>query len=105
LVWDNILKLSTELGELKAKIAKANIGIYPSIERMAELKSRISYLQNLPKRDGEEVSFIGRDQEKMVYTWSSFVGQEKCDKLVADLQKEIDAAQDVIDTYNANTSI
>ncbi len=104
-VWANIQKLSEELGVLKGKITTANIGIYPMLERMAELKSRISYLQSLPKREGEEISFVGRDQEKLVYTWNSLINQEECDARVSTLQVEINKLQDQVDTYNATTQV
>lgn len=104
-IWNNILKTSDELGVLKAQIAKANIGIYPKIERMSELKSRIVYVQGLPKRDTPEVQLIGRDQERSEYTWTPYINQEKCDELVASLQKECDKLQDEIDTFNAVTDI
>lgn len=104
-VWDKILKTSDELGELKAKISRANIDIYPVIERMAELKSRITYVQNLPKRDTPDIQLIGRDQEKIEYAWTPFINQEKADQLIAQYQKQTDDLQDKIDQYNANTDI
>ena len=104
-VWQNIQDLSTKLGTLKGKITTANIGIYPSLERMAELKARIAFVSNLPKRDGEEISFVGHDQEKLVYTWSSYINQEACDVEVASLQEQINKLQDEVDSYNATTEI
>ena len=104
-VWDRLIKLSEELGVLKGKITTANIGIYPALERMAELKSRISFIQGLQKREGPEMTFVGRDQEKVEYTWESFINQCRADILVANLQQEIDAAQDSIDEYNGQTVI
>lgn len=104
-VWKNIQRLSDELGVLKGKITAANIGIYPSLERMAELKSRISYIQNLTKREGEEISFVGRDQEKLVYTWNSTIGQTRCDTLVSEIQIQINELQDSVDMYNGYTLI
>ena len=104
-VWELILRLSDELGKLKGKITVANIGIYPTLERMAELKSRISFITALPKREGEEVTFVGRDQEKVVYTWDSCINQENADKLVSALQAQIDMCQDEIDGYNAVTEL
>lgn len=104
-VYETILRLSEELGTLKAKIATANVGIYSAIERMAEYKSQISFLNGLNKQVGEEVTFVGRDQEKLVYTWDSLITQETCDKLVADLQLKINALQDEVDAYNATTTI
>lgn len=104
-VWDKIIQTSDALGQLKGKISAANVEIYPEIERMAEYKSRISYLQSLPKRDGEEVSFVGRDQEKLIYNWKSFINQETCDKMVAELQTKCDLCQDNIDKFNSVTNI
>jgi hypothetical protein len=104
-VLDKILELSTQLGELKAKIAKANVGIYPAIERMAEFKSLIGFFQTLNKRVGEEIVFVGRDNEKLTYKWDSLVTQESTDARVAELQAKINALQDEVDTYNATTQI
>jgi len=104
-VWNKILQLSDELGVLKGKITTANIGIYPLLERMAELKARITFIQSLPKREGEEISFVGRDQEKLVYTWNSTINQQKSDDLVAKLQEQINTLQDQVDTYNSTTQI
>lgn len=104
-VLSKIHELSEQLGVLKAKIAKANVGIYAAIERMAEYKSLIAYYQGLTKREGEEVQFIGRDQEQFKYTWDSHINQTKCDELVAELQTKINNLQDEVDNYNATTTI
>ena len=104
-VWTEILRLSDQLGELKGKITQANVGIYPMLERMAELKSRISFVQGLPKREDEEVQFIGRDQEKLTYQWSSFITQEKSDQMVKELQEQINNLQDQVDAYNATNEV
>jgi predicted nucleic acid-binding Zn-ribbon protein len=104
-VWKQILALSDELGTLKGKITKANVNIYPVLERMAELKSRIAYVTALPKRDGEEVERYGRSDEKITYQWDSFINQQRSDELVAQLQTEINSLQDQVDAYNATTEI
>lgn len=104
-VLDRILEVSEELGVLKAKIATANTGIYSALERMAEYKSLIAFYQGLPKREGEEVLFVGRDQEKLTYQWDSLVNQERCDEEVAELQERLNELQDEVDAYNATTSI
>jgi hypothetical protein len=104
-VMEKIIKLSKELGYLKQSIAKANIGIYAAIERMSEYKSLIAFYKNLPKREGEEVQFVGRDQEKLTYTWDSYITQEECDKRVTELQVIINGLQDEIDNYNATTQV
>jgi hypothetical protein len=105
IVWQKILELSEELGILKGKITVANIGIYPMLERMAELKSRIAFLNSLQKREGEEVTYVGRDQEKVTYTWNSTINQEQADAMIQGIQNDINALQDKIDCYNSTTSL
>lgn len=104
-IWNEIVDLSEKLGELKGRITRANVAIYPSLERMSELKSRITFLNTLPKREGEDVSFVGRDQEKLTYVWDSFINQERADDEVAELQEEINSLQDNVDVYNATTQL
>jgi hypothetical protein len=104
-VWNKILDLSAQLGDIKGKITVANVGIYPSLERMAELKSRVAWLMMLTKRQGEEIVFVGRDQERLTYIWNSFIAQEKADALVSELQTQIDTLQDSIDQFNTNHQI
>ena len=104
-VWENILAISDRLGELKARIATANVGIYPKLERMAELKARIAYITGLHKREGEEITFEGLQREKVTYTWTSEINQEKADALVAQLQEQIAQLQDEVDEYNATYEI
>ena len=104
-VWEKILETSEKLGTLKAKIAAANVGIYSAIERMAELKSRIKFVQMLPKRDHPDIAAFGRDQVKVEYTWTPFINQQMCDELVALYQTQCDDLQDSIDTFNSQTTI
>ena len=104
-VYQKILGISDDLGELKGKITQANVNIYPALERMAELKARIAFIQGLQKREGEEVVFVGRDQEQVKYQWDSYINQETCDETVADLQEQINDLQDEVDAYNATTEV
>lgn len=99
-----ICDLSEKLANLKAKIAIANVGIYPKLELMSELKSRIAYISNLPIREGEETIY-GHNNEKTTYTWNSYVNHEAVDNLIADLQISVNNIQDEIDVYNATTQI
>jgi len=71
---------------------------------MAELKSRISFLQSLPKREGQESSFLGGDKVQ-TYNWSSFLNQEICDLKVTEIQEAINQYQDDIDLFNGQTSV
>jgi hypothetical protein len=102
--WDKILKISDELGTLKAKIAEANVKIYSKLERMAELKGRIAFLQSLPIRSGPELVYLGGEQ-RQTYNWDSFISREKVDEFITDLQLTINNIQDEVDSYNAQTII
>lgn len=104
-VYTQILHLSEQLGAIKGKIAIANAPIYTKLERMAEYKAHIAFLVGLDKREGKEVVFVGRDDEKLVYTWDSQVTQESCDNMVGEIQKKIESLQDEVDAYNATTEI
>lgn len=104
-VYSKILTISKELGELKAKITTANIGIYAKLERMAELKSHIAFLQSLPKREGKELVILTGDQKPLEYIWNSFITQTICDEKVAELQLQIGELQDQVDLYNSSTEI
>jgi hypothetical protein len=104
-VWDKIVKTSNDLGELKGKITIANIGIYPVLERMSELKSRIAFINNLPKKAGTEVEPSYGNQERITYTWDSFITQEKADEMIVLLQDEINQNQDSVDQFNHTVSI
>ena len=104
-LWDQIIKLSTEIGELKAKIVVANIKVYPKLERMSELKGRIKFITQLTKRDGEEVHRGYTAAPATTYTWDSCISQEKEDVMVKELQEQINTLQDEIDIINATTDI
>ena len=92
-----------QLIKVKTAISRANINIYEKIQRLAEYKGFIVFIQSLPVRDGEEVSFIGHDREKLVYTWDSYIKREDVDKLVKEYQIKIETLQDEVDAFNSIT--
>ena len=104
-IWNQIVSTSNQLGTLKGQITIANIGIYPTLESMSELKSRIAYINGLNKRVGTEIEPSYGNNERITHTWESYITQEKADAMVVDLQAQINAAQDAVDAYNSNTDI
>jgi hypothetical protein len=104
-VWDSCINLTDQLSDIKGKICVANVGIYPKLEKMSELKSRIAFIKMLSTRDGEEIERYGRSDEKIVYQWDAFLTESGVDDLVADYQSEINNLQDEVDDYNATTEI
>ena len=63
---------------------------------MSELKSRIAYINGLSKRVGPEIEPAYGNNERITYTWNSFITQEKADEMVVELQARINAAQDAV---------
>jgi hypothetical protein len=104
-VWDSCIGLTDQLSEIKGKICVANIGIYPKLERMSELKSRIAFIKMLSTRNGEEIERYGRSDEKIVYQWDAFLKEALIDDLVSVYQTQINDLQDEVDDYNATTDI
>ena len=107
-LWDKILKRTDDLISLKAKIAAANVQIYPLIEKMSELKSRVTYIQTLNGTEGvQEVDAytLQRNPSAVPNVISAHFNTDKKDELIADLQKEIGELQDRIDEFNATNKI
>ena len=107
-LWDKILKRTDDLIALKAKIATANIHIYPFIEKMSELKSRVTYIQSLNQVEGVQEPDhyqLARNSNTKSKIISAHFNTEKVDILVADLQKEIGDLQDKVDEFNATHKI
>jgi len=105
-IFKRIFALRLELIDIKSKITKANVGIYPVLAEMEELKGFITYIQMLQTKHGvfEENFGMGQREPKMV-EYAAYLTQEKVDELVTATQKTIDALQDKIDEYNAATDI
>jgi hypothetical protein len=97
--------LFVKLVEIKSAISVASYGISYKLVKLAELKSHINFINSLHAREGDEVSFVGRDQEKLVYTWKSHYNQQKKDEMVSAIQEQINMLQDEIDDYNSKTDI
>jgi len=100
------LKLKREeLIDLKGRISKASAGIASKLARLEETKQEKNYFAGLPTREGTEVAFVGRDQEKLEYVWTAYYNREGVDKKLAELQEEINNLQDEVDTFNASTDV
>ena len=107
-IWDNITKRTEDLIALKAKISTANVDIYPLIEKMSELKGRVTYVQGLNTLEGVEEPNqyqLARNPNAKAKTISAHFNITTVDQLVAALQKEIGDLQDKIDEFNATHRI
>lgn len=106
-IFTKIGSLQSDLIALKAQIAAANVPIYAKIEYMSELKSWLSYLKTVPVREGTEDEAIGYGSSPVIKTrvWTAFLNQEAVDRLMKQVQDQINLLQDEIDAFNATTSI
>lgn len=102
-VWEKLI-------EIKTRLAEANIGIYRSLETMAELKTSMAHLNNLNVSEGEEKEHVGLFEQKngvqpKVYKIIAYKNQEIVDQDLKACQLEINRLQDEVDDYNAKTTI
>lgn len=94
-------KLSQELVDLKTKIHKANQPVYDKIFLLSELKSQASKLDVLDCSEGE-VSDRYHDKTQVKNSIISIVER---DKIIANLEEQIESIQEELDTHNSTTHI
>ena len=92
-----------ELNELKAKIFKANIKIYPKILAMDEMKSMIQFLRSIDTSEGKVMG--GRYGGETIITKCAQLNSTFITDEITKFEKEIEKIQDEIDAYNAKTNI
>lgn len=92
-------KITDALIRLKSAINKANVNIFSSIEKMSELKVKCALLKSVPSIDGPSASVYS--DAKNIYI--AQIKKSELDKMVLDLENEIEEMQDKIDNYNAQT--
>jgi hypothetical protein len=102
---DSLIALKAAICSANAGSPNKDAGIYQKIDKMSELKSFINFLAGLPKREGEELTLIGANREKLTYQWTAFINQERADALTKELQLEVNKLQDDVDEYNAVTEV
>jgi hypothetical protein len=101
---DQINQKSNELVELKTKIHKANTPVYDKIFRLSELKSTIARLKSLDCTEGVSNDYYSRNRENPPVKTSEISVVER-DKMVKDLEIQIEEIQDFLDSHNQITQI
>jgi len=89
------------LASLKAKIQRANVPVAELIFRASEIKSMVSVLKAMSCADGPTVNY--RSTEPVTYV--ATIGQVERDRMVNDLEAELDTINDRLDEFNAVTKI
>lgn len=99
------LKLSNELISLKDKIHQANRPVYYNIFELSELKSQVSKIKNLDCQEGKVQDRYSRMSGETPIVKSAVIGIVDRDKMIADLEEQIERIQEKLDTHNATTTI
>lgn len=105
---DVLTRLRAKLDELvkvKAAVAAANAEIYDKIFRLAELKGLAAVLTALETKAG--IFHEGRGFGEAAYEveYIAQLGKVEIDKLVAELNAEIQLLQDGLDEFNFTRSV
>ena len=90
---------------LKGAINQASSPVSAKLANLAESKNAINFYNSLPTREGEELTLIGSNREKLAYQWTAYLNKQGIDDLVQAIQDDINATQDEIDTFNAQTQV
>jgi hypothetical protein len=105
-LWANYELAVEGLIKLKTQIALKTAKITPKLVELAEEKSKLAFLNNIPVRTGEEVVPVYYGSGAMTtQKWESFITETKRRELVAKSEEQIAWLQDCIDEYNATTLI
>lgn len=99
LIYEELLVLTNQMIELKTKIHIANAPVFHKIFRLSELKSiakQIHHIKCDKKRDSNGSTFI--------FSHPTITNTER-DKLIEDIENEIEKIQDELDSFNHQTNI
>jgi hypothetical protein len=104
-VYQSIVETMGKLIQVKTEIAKANVGIYSNITRIAELKGLLAFYATIPTNDGKIKEEAGWREAVTFSEYNAVYKKVKLDLLSTGISGEIDKLQDEIDVYNANTNV
>lgn len=94
--------LLEKLIDLKYFISTANAPIQKSIFRMSELKGTVAFLKKINTKQGKVLDRYSLDVEG---EYKSVFRKNDIDKMIDDIQLEIDNIQETLEHHNYNTII
>lgn len=101
-VYDELVKKTANILELKTKLAQANVGIYEMIATVDEMKSQIAFFNTL---NTEEAGREYQNGAVCEYQVTVAIDYTKREAIVAACQAQLDSALERIDEYNSTHSI
>ena len=103
-VLTNLRAKIDELVATKAAIGAANAEVYPKIFRLAELKGFVTALKGLSTKEGVYAESLGYSQSVEV-EYVAQIKKAEVDKLVEEIEKEIQELQNALDEFNFTRSV
>ena len=103
-VLTNLRAKIDELVATKAAIGAANAEVYPKIFRLAELKGLVTVLKGISTKEGVYAESLGYAQSVEV-EYVAQIKKAEADRLVEELEKEIQELQDALDEFNFTRSV
>jgi len=94
-----------ELVKVKAAVAAANVAVYDRIFRLAELKGLATTLNALDTKAGVFHEGRGFADASYEVEYVAQLAKVDVDKLVAELNAEIQSLQDALDEFNFTRSV
>jgi len=94
-------ELTNELVELKAKIHKANSGVYPQIFALSELKNVIKHIKSIPVDEGKVTERYG----SITTIKEVELNIADRDNMIKSIEAQCEQLQDLLDTHNAITEL
>jgi hypothetical protein len=102
-LWRQREEMVGHLLQLKTALSRATSRIQHLLLQMQEKKATITLLQSLNTRDGDSGQVHYGTTQKVIYR--AAIKQDSVNEWVEKLEQEIDALQDQVDAYNAQTKI
>lgn len=96
-----VAQLTDELVQLKARLHRANSGVYEKIFQMAEIKGIIKELKKMDVSEGKQDSRYG----SVVSVKEVEVNVVERDTIVKEYEAEVERIQNELDIHNSNTNI
>ncbi len=100
-----LIETRQKLISLKGAIGEASAPLSEKLSFLTEQKAAINFYNSLPTREGEELTLVGANREKLAYQWTAFYNRENLDRLIKGIQLNINETQDQIDDFNARTQV
>lgn len=100
-----LIETRRKLISLKGAIGEASAPLSEKLSFLTEQKAAINFYNSLPTREGEELTLVGANREKLAYQWTAYLNRESVDSLVKELQNSINETQDQIDDFNARIQV